>query len=76
MVPIFQSIPKTYETVNYVVEHLEKAHSTIKKHFYKAEWDRLQNIDSRMAKQVVKVFTVKGIVVLTYHDSFVCESIS
>ena len=75
VVPVFQSIPKTYETVNYVVEHLEKAHSTIRKHFYKAEWDRLQNIDSRMAKQVVKVFTVKGIPVLTYHDSFVCESV-
>lgn len=74
VVPVFSNIPKTMETVNYVVSKLEEAHKVIADHFYKAEWDRLQNKDSLMAKQVVKSFTSRGTAVLTYHDSFVCES--
>lgn len=62
------------KTINYIFDELTKLHTPIQKHFFKGEWARLQNIDSKMAKQVVKSFLAIGATVLTYHDSFVCES--
>ncbi len=60
--------------VKHLFDGLKNKHSVIASHFFCAEWDRLQNIDSKMAKHVVKAFTAMGVAVLTYHDSFVCES--
>ncbi len=70
----FETLRSDNKTINYIFGELQKLHSTIQTHFFKGEWARLQNIDSKMAKHIVKAFTVKGLTVLTYHDSFVCES--
>lgn len=70
----FETLRSDNHTINYVFGELQKLHYTIQAHFFKGEWARLQNIDSKMAKHVVKAFTVRGLTVLTYHDSFVCES--
>lgn len=70
----FKGLPLHNDTVKYVMSKMEERHSVIKNHFYKAEWDRLQNIDSKMCKHIVKAFIVKGASVLTYHDSFLCEA--
>ncbi len=60
--------------VKHLFDELKKKHTIISDHFFCSEWARLQNIDSKMAKHVVKAFTVLGVPILTYHDSFVCES--
>ena len=58
-----------------IVDLLIERHPLIaKNHFFKGEWKMLQNIDSMMAKHVIKAFFVQGITCLPYHDSFVVES--
>ncbi|OUS73449.1 hypothetical protein B5G52_04170 [Pseudoalteromonas sp. A601] len=70
--------PKTFKAtdnnIKYIFSELQRIHTPIQEHFFKGEWGRLQNIDSRVLKQVVKVFNCFGVPVLTYHDSFVVES--
>ncbi len=76
---IYKTIPKgegvSGKSVKLIIDALVARHSLIsEKHFFKEEWARLQNIDSLMAKQVVKAFLVKGETCLPYHDSFVCAA--
>ncbi len=68
----YNTIKACKESAVFIVEELIAKHKLIAdNHFFKGEWGRLQHIDSRMAKQVVKYFMALGEVCLPYHDSFV-----
>lgn len=70
----YNTLPKKPSTVDYILKEMELLHEPIAHNFYLGEWDRLQNIDSRIAKQIIKAFNVLGVPILTYHDSFICQS--
>lgn len=71
-VSLFKTIPNNKKSSKYILKKLQEKHPLISLHFFKAEWGRLQHLDSLIAKQVVKAFLSVGEPVLTYHDSFVC----
>lgn len=71
---VYKSKYKYYE-IDKVVSLL-MAHNSLIQHKFFSEidmWARLQNIDSKMAEFIIKVFVAKGYCVLSYHDSFIIE---
>ncbi len=51
----------------------EKVHHAIKPDFYKAHWEMFQTYDAKICAYVIEDLTLRGIPVLTIHDSFIVE---
>ncbi len=54
-----------------IVSEMKRTHSAISDSFFSGAGLRLQNVDSRMALDIVYSFFTKGIPVLPVHDSFI-----
>lgn len=62
-----------WPNLNEIMANLQEYHEPIAKYFLSNIGKKLQNVDSRIAEYVMKKMTVKGIPVLSIHDSFICE---
>lgn len=56
-----------------IIEAIEVVHRPIAHHFYTGIGTRLQNLDSKLAEQVMLKMIEQGVTVLPIHDSFIVK---
>jgi hypothetical protein len=56
-----------------VINNFEKAHQRIANHFYTGAGIRCQNIEAAIASNIIRYFTYNNKILLTVHDSFLCQ---
>lgn len=69
----FEGLPPSITRAE-AIAAIERAHESIKHHFFKQEYFVLQKLDSDICEAVMVAGVDAGIVVLPIHDSFIVES--
>jgi len=65
--------PEEYPDLKELYERFKKWHPDIEDYFNSSMGLELQNIDSDIAEEVVRIMTRESIPILVVHDSFVCS---
>ena len=66
--------PKEMEDIGEAIDKFAFKHEPISKYFYTGYGNTLQNIDSRIAEQLMLTFADAEIPILPVHDSFIIEA--
>ena len=63
-----------HNVIKKLIGHIKDKHVDIREYFNSKQGSWVQNLDSLIAEQIIKFYTMEGIPVLCVHDSFIIDS--